>query len=140
MMNGFGRRLVDLFKNDVFLVLYDRLWRPVWSGASSPQISTEFNAKIVQIAAIVRSGESAIRRVNECGRTDPNLSSFCLNCHSSRVFVSVFQRPETFRLVVINRIGGDEQIGEAPGFHQRLKDICTQIRGSLEGLAPPHAA
>jgi hypothetical protein len=140
MMNGYGRRLVGLFKNDVFLVLYDHSWGPVWLGASSQPVSTEFNPKIGHIASIVRSGESAIRRVNERGRTDPNLLSFCLNCYSGRVFVSVFQRPQAYRLVIINRMGGDDQIIEAPGFHERLKDICTQIRGSLEGLAPPHAA
>jgi hypothetical protein len=147
MMSEYEQPLFDLFGHsrgqDVFLVLFSGQFRTILSRGSRPQILKEFEPQLQQLAAAVQSTEATIHHTIERGgpETRDNITSFRLNCHSSRIFVTLFPGPvETHRLVILNRTCGDDRVIEDEAFGNNVKQICNRMRRAFDGLAGPHVA
>jgi hypothetical protein len=143
MMNEYTQSLLNLFGQDVFLVLFSGQFRAVWRRGSSTKIVKQFEPQLQQLAAAVQSTEAAIQHTIDRGGPEcrDSIASFRLNCHSARIFVTLFPgAAETHRLVILNRTRGDEHIIEDEDFGNNLKQICARMRGAFDGLAGPHGA
>lgn len=136
-LTTYSQNLVDLLKNDVFLVMFDSEGNSIWQYASSTEMTNEYGEQLQRIKTIIYGGEEAIRQLNTGWRID-ELASFRLNCQSSRIFVCLLT--DTYRLVVINRYNAEEGKGptDAPDLNQSLKQICGQIKSCIKALSAPH--
>lgn len=131
-----SQNVVDLLKNDVFLVVFDNEWESIWDFASSQSVMSEFREQLPRIHTMISGGEEAIRQLNSGWRVD-ELLSFKLNCHSSRIFV--FLLTESYRLVIVNKYNSEEELpSDGPEVDQRLKEICATIKSSINALNPAH--
>jgi hypothetical protein len=128
--------LIDLFQNDVFLILTDTNG-VIFEQASSPAVKTEFCPRQAAMKGLVLKAEAAIRQTMDSSRPGTNIQSFRLNCKSSRIYIAVLS--ESHRMVVINRGFGGAGPRDPPDFEQSLSQICEQLKASLSGLAPAHA-
>ena len=133
-----SRNIVDLLKNDVFVVVFDNEWTAVWEYGSSANVSKEFHEQLPRIRTVISGGDEAIRQLNSGWRVD-ELLSFRLSCHMSRIFVFLLTESPAYRLVIINRYNSDEEMPVyGPEIDQQLKAICTSIKNSVSALSPAH--
>ena len=131
-----SQNIVSLLKNDVFLVVFDNEWTPIWEFASGSEVMSEFHEELSRIHTVISGGEEAIRQLNSGWRVD-ELLSFKLNCHSSRIFV--FLLTESYRLVIVNKNSSDQELPpDGPEVEQNLKRHCETIKNSINALNPAH--
>jgi hypothetical protein len=143
LMSEYTQPLLDLFGQDVLLVLFSGQFRAIWRRGSSPKIVKEFEPQLQQLAAAVQTTEAAIQHTIDRGGPESrdNITSFRLNSDSGRIFVALFRgAAETHRLVILNRTRGDERVIEDIEFENNLKQICARMRGAFDALAGPHVA
>jgi hypothetical protein len=132
-----SHQLIELFQNDVHVMVMDGPTF-VFTRASNDTIARAFFQQTPPLNETVRKAEEAICHTMDSCRPGTKMQSFRVNCHSSRVYVSVLS--DTHRLVVVNRGFEDGCIHESPDFEQRFNQICEQLKGAINGLAPPHSA
>jgi hypothetical protein len=125
------QRLFDLFQSDVLVVVVDAGGQWLFRRGSTPAIEAEFANREGPFGQAVVRGEAAVRRTMDSCRAGTNLLSFRLNCLSGRTIVVVLS--DNHRLVVVNR--GEPT--DSPTFDDAFRQICDQIRASLQGADAP---
>jgi hypothetical protein len=134
-MTTYSKELTSLFRNDVFLVVFDACWNEIWSFSTSPPVGEEYRGQLRQIHAAISDTESAIQSLNESWRVE-ELASFRLVCLSSRIYVWLLG--ESYHLVVVNKFNAEEEPPpDPPDFDQRANGLCDQIKGSIFALTLP---
>ena len=145
-MDGCSREIEGLLSNEVFIVIFKSennelnktVWRPIWTHASSENVSKGFKPNIENIASSIISTEDAIRQLNIGLRVD-DLISYRLTCHSSRVYTQILDPPKgNLRLVIINKVQDNQTLNEDAGIDKRLKAICRQIQRHLSNNGSSH--
>jgi hypothetical protein len=126
--------LIDLFGNDVFVILTEDQ-RVVHHRGSNPAVERQYAPRGATIGATAHNAEEAIQRtINACGRS-AQLSTFRVNSNSSRVYVAKLSA--TRRLIVVN--SAPQGIpDDPPDFEQRLNQICGEFKAIISGFAPSH--
>ena len=129
-----SRRLVNLFTNDVFILLIDRT-EVIFDFASTPQFAAEMKANQSHIIEYIQLGENAVKQLNSGWHPDA-LQSFRLQCQQSRVFTFILSG--TYRLIIINKYPQKiKNYDEA--FEKDLKELCETVKRSIKGLSTANA-
>jgi hypothetical protein len=129
--------LFELFGNEVLVTLLDEQGQIIFIRGSTPSITAEFSSPDSPLVSTVMRVETAVHHTVDSCRPGTNLIFFQIRCSSSQVFVALLSA--TRKLVVINR-GMATDVEEPLDFHERFKQICEQIKASINNeSAPAHA-
>ncbi|KAH0789599.1 hypothetical protein GPJ56_006485 [Histomonas meleagridis] len=131
-MSQSSEQIFDLFKNDVFITIFDPDWDSIWESATSAQILSEYREQMASVSRHIENSEESIRQLNSGWRID-GLVSYCLTCHSSRIYVYLLD--DAHRLVIINRYTDSSSLSDDPNFDKTLKSIVNNIRESILSLS-----
>ena len=134
-MTSISQRIESILQKEVFLVVLDNDWTPVFDYGTNSRVVNEFRAALPQMRTVISGCEDAIRQLNTGWRVE-ELLSFKLNCHSSRIFVFILT--ESYRLVIINRFDG--ALDEAPSVDNEIRSCSGEVKDAIYALAPAHNA
>jgi hypothetical protein len=128
--------LTALFGNEVFLVIYDGDWAPLWSYGSHSNLLAEMRGQLDQIRSAISSSESVVLQLNSAWRVE-ELTGYRVVCQHSRLFVRLLT--ESCRLVIVHQWPGEGNLPEdGQDFERNLQQISVALKDSLFGAAPPH--
>ncbi|KAH0789539.1 hypothetical protein GPJ56_006505 [Histomonas meleagridis] len=127
-----SQQIFELFKNDVFIVIFNPEWESIYESATTPEILNEYKSQMSTVSRHIESSEESIRQLNSGWRID-GLTSYNLTCHSSRIYVHVLD--DKYRLVVINRYADSSTLEDDPNFERTLKLIVENVHQSIFALS-----
>lgn len=134
-MSDAARRLVDLFGNDVFLVVLDGRSENIFDFSSSTDFGNEMKGKLSSIIESITMGENAVKQLNSGWRLD-ELKSFRLQSQQSRVFT--FLLSDNYKFIIINKYPNRQKEFD-PSFDGKLKPLIETVRKSIRTLPAANA-